>query len=235
LKPDSFSRLSQVLGYRFNNVSLLTVALTHRSFGTPNNERLEFLGDAILTYVMAELLFARFPSANEDQLTRLRADLVKEETLADIAIQLKLGPELRLGSGELKTGGWRRASILADALEAIIGAVYLDANSDILHVKQLIDRLYADRLVELNPKKSKKDAKTSLQEYLQARRLELPLYRVLTVVGNPHEPHFSVECHVAGLEKPTYGEGNNIRNAEQAAAAQALDLLQKLSTRDRAA
>jgi len=234
LKSDSFSRLSQVLGYRFNNVSLLTVALTHRSFGTPNNERLEFLGDAILSYAMAELLFARFPSANEGQLTRLRADLVKEETLADIAMQLKLGGELRLGGGELKSGGWRRASILADALEAIVGAVYLDANNDISHTKQLLITLYADRLEKLTLNESK-DAKTRLQEYLQARRLELPLYRVLTVVGNPHEQHFSIECHVAGLEKPTHGEGNSRRHAEQVAAAQALDLLQKISTRDRAA
>jgi ribonuclease III len=234
LKPDSFSRLSQVLGYRFNNVSLLTVALTHRSFGTPNNERFEFLGDAILSYAMAELLFARFPSANEGQLTRLRADLVKEETLAGIATELKLGGELRLGGGELKSGGWRRASILADALEAIVGAVYLDSNNEIYQVKQLISRLYADRLVKLDLKESK-DAKTRLQEYLQARRLELPRYQVLTVVGNPHEQHFSIECHVAGLEKPTYGEGNSRRHAEQVAAAQALDLLQKTSTRDRAA
>jgi ribonuclease III len=234
LKSDSFSRLTQVLSYRFNNISLLTVALTHRSFGTPNNERLEFLGDAILSYVMAELLFTRFPSANEGQLTRLRADLVKEETLADIAIQLKLGGELRLGGGELKSGGWRRASILADALEAIVGAVYLDSNNDIFPVKQLIKHLYADRFVKLDLKESK-DAKTRLQEYLQARRLELPTYRVLTVVGNPHEQHFSIECRVSGLEKPTYGEGNSRRHAEQVAAAQALDLLQKNTTRDRAA
>lgn len=234
MKSDSFSRLSQVLGYRFNNVSLLTVALTHRSFGTPNNERLEFLGDAILSYAMAELLFMRFPSANEGQLTRLRADLVKEETLADIATQLKLGGELRLGGGELKSGGWRRASILADAFEAIVGAVYLDANSEIYQVKQLLMALYTDRLEKLTLNESK-DAKTRLQEYLQARRLELPLYRVLTVVGSPHEQHFSIECRVAGLEKPTYGEGNSRRHAEQVAAAQALDLLQKSSTRDRAA
>lgn len=234
MKSDSFSRLSQVLGYRFNNVSLLTVALTHRSFGTPNNERLEFLGDAILSYAMAELLFMRFPSANEGQLTRLRADLVKEETLADIATQLKLGGELRLGGGELKSGGWRRASILADAFEAIVGAVYLDANSEIYQVKQLLMALYTDRLEKLTLNESK-DAKTRLQEYLQARRLELPLYRVLTVVGSPHEQHFSIECRVAGLEKPTYGEGNSRRHAEQVAAAQALDLLQKPSTRDRAA
>lgn len=234
MKSDSVSRLSQVLGYRFNNISLLTVALTHRSFGTPNNERFEFLGDAILTYVMAELLFARFPSANEGQLTRLRADLVKEETLAGIATELNLGGELRLGGGELKSGGWRRASILADALEAIVGAVYLDAKNDISPVKQLIGHLYEQRLEKLSLNESK-DAKTRLQEYLQARRLELPRYQVLTVVGSPHEQHFSIECRVAGLEKPTYGEGNSRRHAEQAAAAQALDLLQKLSTRDRAA
>ncbi|MEY3219688.1 MAG: hypothetical protein RIT27_1045 [Pseudomonadota bacterium] len=234
MKSDSFSRLSQVLGYRFNNTALLTVALTHRSAGTPNNERLEFLGDAILSYVMADLLFARFPAANEGQLTRLRADLVKEETLAGIATQLQLGSELRLGGGELKSGGWRRASILADALEAIIGAVYLDANSNINPVKQLLTRLYDERFQKLTLNESK-DAKTRLQEYLQARRLDLPSYRVLEVVGNPHEQHFSIECRVAGLDTPTYGEGNSRRHAEQAAAAQALDLLQKNSPRDRAA
>lgn len=234
MKSDSFSRLSQVLGYRFNNPALLTVALTHRSAGTPNNERLEFLGDAILSYVMADLLFARFPTANEGQLTRLRADLVKEETLAAIAAQLQLGTALRLGGGELKSGGWRRASILADALEAIIGAVYLDADSNVNPIKQLLTNLYADRLQNL-PLSESKDAKTRLQEYLQARRLELPSYRVLTVVGNPHEQHFSIECRVAGLDAPTYGEGNSRRHAEQVAAAQALDLLQKNSTRERAA
>lgn len=233
MKPDSLSRLTQVLGYQFADVSLLTVALTHRSFGTPNNERLEFLGDAILNYVIAELLFARFPSANEGQLTRLRADLVKEQTLASIATELNLGSELRLGGGELKTGGWRRASILADALEAIVGAVYLDAHNEIYQVKQLINRLYADRLEKLDLKESK-DAKTRLQEYLQARHLELPRYQVLTVAGNPHEQHFSIECHVVGLEKPTYGEGSSRRHAEQVAAARALDLLQKTSTPDHA-
>jgi ribonuclease-3 len=222
LKPD-YNRLYQALAYRFNREELINTALTHRSAGYPNNERLEFLGDALLSGIMAQALFERFPEAREGELTRLRSTLVKQETLVQVAQYLELGKYLQLGAGELKTGGGRRASILADAMEAIIGAIYLDGGNKICQTVVL--QLWEEHLNNLSPKRIGKDPKTRLQEYLQSQQQPLPIYRVLTIDGAPHDQHFEVECIVPGLSKPTYGSGDSRRNAEQSAAAIALSYL----------
>lgn len=222
MKSD-YTRLCQALGYKFKQLNLLDTALTHRSAGTPNNERLEFLGDALLSYVIAEALFERFTSASEGELTRLRATLVKKDTLVEVAHYLNVGTYLKLGSGELKTGGWRRTSILADAVEALLGAVYLDEGMEAC--KTVILQLWQARLDKLSPKKIEKDPKTRLQEHLQAKQQALPVYQVLNVNGDPHEQHFEVECTIPTLASPTYGEGETRRRAEQAAAEAALKLL----------
>ena len=193
-------RLCQRLGHVFKEPSLLSLALTHRSVGHRNNERLEFLGDALLGFAIAEALFHRFPECDEGQLTRLRAALVKRDTLAGIARDLELGGCLRLGEGELKSGGFRRDSILANAVEAIIGAIYLDAGLTV-----------------------GKDPKTRLQEHLQSLGLALPGYRTLRVAGEPHAQHFTVECSLPQSSKVFTGHGDSRRKAEQAAAALALD------------
>jgi ribonuclease-3 len=220
----AYSHLFRALTYPFRQENYLVTALTHRSAGTPNNERLEFLGDALLSCVIAEALFERFPNAREGELTRLRANLVKGDTLAQIAQHLELSNYLRLGGGELKSGGGRRASILADALEAIIGAVYLD--SDIKNCQRVVLHLWQEQLDSLSPQKIGKDPKTRLQEYLQAKQQNLPTYRVMAIDGAPHAQHFEVECTVPGLSKPKfYGSGESRRRAEQSAAASALNYL----------
>lgn len=212
------------LGYRFRDASLLDSALTHRSAGGVNNERLEFLGDAILGLVIAEDLFKRYPEASEGELSRLRASQVRKLTLAELARDLQLGDFLRLGSGELKSGGYRRDSILADALEAIFGAVYLD--SDFATCTGLIQALYSERLSALPDEPlALKDPKTCLQEHLQGRRLELPVYTVISVRGDAHDQVFEVECRVAELELSARGSGSSRRRAEQQAAQEMLTLL----------
>lgn len=219
----SLDRLERQIGYQFTDQSLLTLALTHRSFAGRNNERLEFLGDAVLNFVAGEALYTRFAQAREGQLSRLRARLVKGETLAILAKRFSLGDYLRLGSGELKSGGFRRESILADALEAIIGAIYLDAGMDCAR-DRVLDWLTSEfetlTLVDTN-----KDPKTRLQEFLQARGHELPRYEVVDIQGEPHCRTFWVECQVALLDSKTRGEGASRRIAEQVAAAQALRAL----------
>lgn len=225
MKEKKIAALSQALNYQFNDLELLKTALTHRSASSQNNERLEFLGDALLSHIIAEALFQRFPQAREGDLTRFRSGLVKGDTLAEIAKQLDLGGLLILGGGELKSGGWRRKSILADAMEAIIGAIYLDGGMEAC--KTFVLNLFQARLEQLSLKKVQKDPKTLLQEYLQARQQELPEYRVLSVEGDPHEQHFAVECLVRGLKKPTKGDGDSRRYAEQMAASQALALLKQ--------
>jgi len=222
LKPD-YTRLYKALAYQFNQADYLTTALTHRSAGSPNNERLEFLGDALLNCIMAKTLFERFPVAREGELTRLRATLVKRDTLVKVAQVIELGKYLRLGEGELKTGGGRRPSILADAMEATIGAIYLD--SELTTCQQVILQLWHQHIENLSPKKICKDPKTRLQEYLQGQQAELPIYNVLDVAGDPHNQWFKVECIVPGLPKPTYGTGETRRYAEQDAAALALRYL----------
>lgn len=215
-----YTPLYRALGYQFTRPEWLTAALTHRSVGTANNERLEFLGDALLSFIVAETLFERFSHASEGELTRCRASLVKKDTLAEIAQDLKLGDYLHLGGGELKSGGFRRASILADALEAILGAIFLDTGMPAC--KQVVLHLLADRLSDLSPKRIDKDAKTRLQEYLQSKQLPLPEYQVLAIEGAPHEQRFEVACIIKSLDKPTCGVGESRRRAEQEAATQAL-------------
>ena len=220
------SKLSQALRHEFAAPDFLDVALTHRSVGSLNNERLEFLGDAVLSFVISASLYERFPGADEGRLSRLRAALVKGETLTDIARELELGKYLRLGPGEMKSGGHRRASILADAVEAVIGAVYLDAGIEA--ARDLILRLYGDRFErELPEAEQLKDPKTRLQEWLQARRENLPVYEVISVSGEAHDQTFVVTCTVNGLRAPSKGEGTSRRKAEQAAAAEALSQLTK--------
>lgn len=209
--------------YSFQDSSLLDTALTHRSAGSNNNERLEFLGDAILGFVIAEALFERFPDAEEGTLTRLRASLVKRETLAGIARELDLGSYLKLGSGERKTGGWRRDSILSNTLEAVIGAIYLD--SELNSCRSFILSLFEERLKSIKPGMVGKDPKTTLQEFLQERHLSLPAYRVIEEEGEPHQRLFIVHCDVECLDEPVVGQGRSKRNAEQAAARNALDLI----------
>lgn len=217
-----YTQLCQALAYNFKQEHYLATALTHRSMGISNNERLEFLGDALLSCIMAEALFERFPAAREGELTRLRANLVKRDTLVQIAQYLELGKYLRLGGGELKTGGEGRASILADAVEAIIGAIYLDGGMKTCQTTVL--QLWEKHIANLSPCKIK-DPKTRLQEYSQAKQQPLPAYQVLTIGGTPHAQQFKVECVVWGLPKPTVGSGESRRRAEQSAAAKALRIL----------
>jgi ribonuclease-3 len=217
----SLAKLCRTLGYQFRQPQLLEEALTHRSFGGYNNERLEFLGDSILNLVIAAELFRSYPQASEGELSRLRASLVKGDTLARLARDIGLGDYLRLGSGELKNGGFRRDSILSDALEAVFGAVYLDAGFEICC--SLILRLYGEGLNKLPAVDELKDPKTRLQEYLQARQQALPVYSVLAVTGQAHAQSFTVECSIDKLR--TVAVGTSRRRAEQEAARQALALI----------
>lgn len=216
----SLNHLERKLGHTFKNQDLMLLALTHRSFSSRNNERLEFLGDAILNFVAGEALFERFPQAREGQLSRLRARLVKGETLALLARGFDLGDHLRLGSGELKSGGFRRESILADALEALIGAIYLDAGLETVR-ERVLDWLSGE-LDSLTLVDTNKDPKTRLQEFLQSRACELPRYEVVDIQGEPHCRIFFVECQVSLLNDKTHGQGASRRIAEQVAAAAAL-------------
>ena len=216
----SLNPLIARLGYQFTDMALLEQALTHRSCKGQHNERLEYLGDAVLSLVIAETLYANFPKAREGDLTRMRAALVKGVTLAEIAQELRLSEHLRLGPGELKSGGFRRESILADALEALIGAIYLDAGMEAARERLLAwltNELDSLTLVDTN-----KDPKTRLQEFLQSRASELPLYEVVDIQGEPHCRSFLVECQVALLNDKTRGQGASRRIAEQVAAAAAL-------------
>jgi ribonuclease-3 len=212
----SQSRLVRLINYDFQQESLLTQALTHRSYSGINNERLEFLGDGVLNCVMASQLYQRYPKLPEGDLSRLRAHLVKEPTLGEIARALNLGDSLRLGEGEMKSAGWRRPSVLADALEAIIGAVFVDGGFSA--AEALVVRLYAPLLDQLDPKSIAKDPKTLLQEFLQGRKVDLPEYVVLATEGEAHCQIFRVECYIAKLGIRTQGEGTSRRVAEQQAA-----------------
>ncbi len=220
---DSLARLQRVLGYRFNDLSHLELALTHRSCGKRNNERLEFLGDSIVNFVIADALFRQFPSAKEGQLSRLRARLVKGVTLAELAREMAFGEHLRLGTGELKSGGFKRESILADAVEAVIGAIYLDSGLE--PCRERIEAWFGSRLAALSLDDTQKDAKTRLQEFLQARKVALPQYLLQGVEGEAHDQEFTIECQVDLLSKPSTGRGGSRRIAEQKAARQALILL----------
>lgn len=206
-----------VLGYTFKDQDLLKQALTHRSMGSCNNERLEFLGDSILGLVITDFLYSRFSDAGEGYLSRLRASLVKGETLAELARELELGSYLILGPGELKGGGFRRDSILAGTMEALFAAVYIDAGNDT--AEKLILDIYRSRLDKVTLDSGDKDPKTRLQEYLQARGMALPRYLVTNIKGQSHQQLFTVECTVEKLSEPLVGKGSSRRRAEQAAAA----------------
>lgn len=220
----NLDRLLRDLQYSFQNIALLNQALTHRSIGANNNERLEFLGDSILNFVIAAQLFQQFPGESEGVLSRLRASLVKGETLALLAKDLKLGDYLSLGQGEMKSGGFRRESILADAFEAIIGAVYLDRGFD--QARALLLRLFAARLKIISPDVTIKDPKTRLQEHLQGCKKELPTYTLVSLEGEAHEQQFVVSCQIKGLDQLTEGKGSSRRKAEQAAAHAFLEILE---------
>ena len=208
------------LGYEPRDPALFSAALTHRSAAGPNNERLEFLGDAVLNLVVAHHLYAAFPQASEGDLSRLRARVVSGEPLAEVAASLRLGEALQLGSGELKTGGFRRQSILADAFEAVCGALYLDGG--LAAAEEVIERLFEPRIAALPAPHELKDAKTRLQEYLQSRGLMLPRYRVERVEGEAHEQTFHVTCEVPVLQLAAEGRGSSRRRAEQEAAERIL-------------
>ena len=219
----TLSGLERKLGHKFTRAALLEQALTHRSFSAGHNERLEFLGDSILNCSIATMIFDQFPAMPEGELSRLRANLVNQAVLAAISTELEVGALLRLGDGELKTGGANRPSILADALEAIVGAVYLDA--DFAHASNVVRVLFTSRLDTSRDSKPVKDAKTGLQEWLQGKHLGLPEYKVSRIEGESHRQTFHVECEVASFGVKAEGRGASRRLAEQDAAAQALAVL----------
>lgn len=220
---DGLTALQTRLQHEFSNPTLLTRALTHRSFSADHNERLEFLGDSVLNLAVAHLLYERLSALPEGDLSRIRANLVKQDTLHQLAVDLGLPGEIKLGEGEVRSGGHKRPSILADALEAVIGAVYLDAGYPA--AQALVQRLF--RAVEINPQMqaSAKDAKTELQEWLQGRKMKLPVYRVVATLGVAHKQTFDVECEVAELQRVERGIGGSRRAGEQAAAAAMLQAL----------
>lgn len=213
--------LAERLGVELGDGALLARALTHRSHGSPNNERLEYLGDAVLTFVVAEMLYRSFPDATEGELSRYRASLVSGEALAGIAASLGLGEQLRLGEGEMKSGGHRRATILADALEAVFGAVYLDLGLGA--ARRVAERLFHAPIAALPSAAELKDPKTRLQEWLQGRGHALPSYTVLEVSGEPHEQRFQVRCEVPALGLQAVADGSSRRRAEQEAAQRILE------------
>ncbi len=208
--------LERLIGHDFSNKALLTQALTHRSFGSTNNERLEFLGDGVLNFIIASQLYLKFPKLDEGDLSRLRAHLVKEPTLGELALTLNIGDALKLGEGELKSGGWRRPSVLADALEAMIGAVFLDAGFSA--AESVVIKLFTPLIEKIDPKAIGKDPKSLLQEYLQSKKIDVPSYEVLAIEGEAHCQTFRVECRVAKFNIVTQGEGTSRRAAEQQAA-----------------
>ncbi len=220
---DPYRRLYAALGYEFQDVTLLEQALTHRSAAKDHNERLEFLGDAVLGMVIGEELFRHFPAVPEGKLTRMRSTLVKGDTLAELARETSIGDLLKLGPGELKSGGHRRSSILADAVEAILGALYLEAGLE--QTRTVILSLWQSRITKLDPNAHPKDSKTRLQEFLQSRKQPLPQYEVVSITGKDHAQTFEVSCTVSSREKPITAAGNSRRKAEQEAARLMLEVL----------
>ncbi len=218
-----YAKLSRQIGYEFKDAGLLKQALTHRSAAKQHNERLEFLGDAVLGMIIARELYDKFPNVPEGKLTRMRSTLVKGDTLAELARESDVGELMNLGPGELKSGGHRRSSIIADAMEAIIGAIYLEAG--LAQTEEVVLHLWKSRINKLDPNEHPKDAKTRLQEFLQSRRLPLPLYEVVEITGKDHAQTFVVHCQVANLATPLEGVGSSRRKAEQQAAKLALETL----------
>jgi ribonuclease-3 len=215
--------LSRIIHYTFNDPSFMIMALTHRSFSSQHNERLEFLGDSVLSFLIANELYKRFPRIDEGDLSRLRAQLVKESSLSTIATSMGLGDFIRLGEGELKSAGWRRPSILADTFESIIGAIYLDGGIEPTH--EFVLRFFETQLNEIDPKLIQKDPKTLLQELLQSKKSDLPIYTVVSIEGEAHSQTFTIECHIKKSNIKTQGVGNNRRIAEQEAASKAYQLM----------
>lgn len=226
---DGLLALQDRLQHTFSEPRLLERALTHRSFSSDHNERLEFLGDSVLNLAVAHLLYERLSALPEGDLSRIRANLVKQDTLHQLAVGLALPEEMKLGEGEVRSGGHKRPSILADALEALIGAVYLDAGYPA--AQALVQRLFQDVAINPQMQASAKDAKTELQEWLQGRKMKLPLYRVVATLGVAHKQTFDVECEVAELGLTERGIGGSRRAGEQAAAAA---MLQTIRTRGKA-
>lgn len=222
--------LSKALGYRIQNQALLEQALTHKSASQQHYERLEFLGDALLNMFIAEALYQQFPTVQEGDLSRMRATLVCAPTLAELAQEFHLGNYLQLGPGELKSGGFRRESILSDAVEALIGAIYLD--SDVLQCRQIVLQWYASRLNQIQPGAAQKDAKTQLQEILQAQQQPVPDYQIVAVKGQSHNQEFTVSCTLTLLTEAVMGKGSSRRKAEQVAAEKALERLEQLRLKE---
>jgi len=221
LKEKQLDSFCRKIGYAFKQLSLLREALTHRSHSACHNERLEFLGDGVLNCAIAGLIFRRFPDLTEGDLSRLRANLVNQQALSEIALGLNLGELIRFGDGELKSGGNRRPSILADGLEAVLGAVYLD--SSFAEAEKVVSTLYMPILQDIDPKVLGKDPKTLLQEYLQRHKLALPAYSIVSTMGKAHKTQFKVECIVPKFNIRTIGEGASRRSAEQEAAKHAYE------------
>ena len=219
------ARLQRALGYEFRDPALLTLALTHRSVGRSNNERLEFLGDSIVNHIIAEAIFQRFPDVREGDMSRMRASLVRGDTLAELARELELGSYLLLGPGERKSGGHRRGSILADALEAVAGAILLDGGME--QCRECVLGWYRSRLEQMSLGDAKKDAKTQLQEFLQGRGKPLPEYELLGAFGEDHDQQFRVACRLLQPALVVEGSGRSRRKAEQSAARAALERLSR--------
>lgn len=222
-KKMAIEKLQREIGYSFKDETLLKLALTHRSADKKHNERIEFLGDSILSFIIAEELYTRYPRCSEGDMSRLRATLVRGKTLAEMGREFGVGDCIFLGPGEMKSGGSRRDSILEDVMESMIGAIYLD--SDMLSVKALVLKWYQSRLEKFKPGQNQKDPKTQLQEFLQGRKKSLPTYSVSNITGEAHDQKFFVECAVQGINKPFKGEGVSRRAAEQQAAQRALNAL----------
>lgn len=219
----SVDLLQKKIGYIFDQHNLLLQALTHKSAGNQHNERLEFLGDAVLNYVITSVLYNKFVYLNEGKMSRIRAHLVQENTLVVLAKEFDLSNYLHVGPGEIKTGGYKRASILANTMEALIGSIFLD--SDIKVIEKLIINWYKDLLKKINPYNKQKDPKTRLQEYLQSRRQPLPIYRIKCIEGSAHDQIFSIHCQINELCTSVVGYGASKRKAEQAAAERVLRVL----------
>ena len=217
--------LEKSIKYKFKDDNLLALAMTHRSHSGMNNERLEFLGDSILNFVVADLLFKKFNDLDEGDLSRLRSQLVKEEPLSKLGNGLKIGDFLNLGVGELKSSGWRRPSILADAFEALIGAIFIDGGMKSAY--RFIEDSYADLIEKINPKEIYKDPKTILQEFLQAQKVPLPNYEVINVEGEAHNQLFTVTCEVSKFDIKAEGGGRSRKIAEQEAAKEAMATIEK--------
>jgi len=227
LDSNTLHRLEKILGYQYNDLSLLRQAVSHRSFGANHYERLEFLGDSILGFIIADELYQRFPEASEGQMTRLRSNLVKGKTLAKLSLKLTLGDFLLLGSGELKSGGFRRESILADSFEAIVGSIYLESGIEVCRERLIC--WYGELLTKADPTEITKDPKTLLQEQMQSFKLPLPEYITLRVIGKDHEQKFEVQCTCNGNDKlkgcSTIATASSRRQAESLAAEKALQIL----------